>query len=424
KAVANIKNHGYSIGTYTSHIYITGENGVVTCLIAGNCEVTPADIEIAMSDITANGKEKDYRVEAQNIGVYGGLGMEVAVWGNSEGGQNDLRWYKGYMGNEGQWYADIDISNHKERGLYYADVYVIMHNGARMCVKSFQMNITSPMADVSIGAYDKASGTFELTASNIQCPSGVKKIEFPVWKEGDQAATVYWYTAKKQADGTYKAVANIKNHGYSIGTYTSHIYITGENGVVTCLIAGNCEVNSTLSDGLYTIMGNAGISVNQMSSYFRSLDVTYPSLALKKGGAASIEEFCQIVYEEAVSEGVKAEVVFAQIMLETGNLQFGNDVKIEQFNFGGLGATGNGNPGCSFPDVRTGIRANVQHLKCYASNEPLNNEKVDPRWGEWLRNKAPYVQWLSIPHNPYGTGWAADEKYGESILNIINRLYN
>ena len=169
-------------------------------------------------------------------------------------------------------------------------------------------------------------------------------------------------------------------------------------------------------------MGKASASIDQMVRYYNSIGVTYPTGDLGKGGAKTIEDFCKIVYEEAEAEGVKAEVVFSQIMLETGNLQFGNDVKIEQFNFGGLGATGGGNPGHSFPDVRTGIRANVQHLKCYACDDPLSNEKVDPRWGEWLRNKAPYVQWLGIPDNPYGVGWAGSKDYGVKIINIINKI--
>ena len=47
---------------------------------------------------------------------------------------------------------------------------------------------------------------------------------------------------------------------------------------------------------------------------------------MKKGGA-TLEEFCQIYYEEAEKEGIKAEVAFAQAMKETGWLQFKGDVK-------------------------------------------------------------------------------------------------
>ena len=172
----------------------------------------------------------------------------------------------------------------------------------------------------------------------------------------------------------------------------------------------------------YEIAGDSSVTVEQMVSYYKKSGKSYPQEALKAGGAATIEEFCQIYYEECEAEGVKAEVAFVQSMIETGFLQFGGSVKIEQFNFAGLGATGNGVSGNSFENVRIGIRAHVQHLKCYANTEPLKNECVDPRWGEWLRGKAPYVEWLSIPNNPNGTGWAGDADYAAKILKGIQDM--
>ena len=142
---------------------------------------------------------------------------------------------------------------------------------------------------------------------------------------------------------------------------------------------------------------------------------------LAKGGAANIEIYCTIFKQEAEAEGVCVEVAFAQAMLETGFLKFGGDVKPDQYNFAGIGATG-GVPGNEFSDVREGIRAQIQHLKCYASDAALNNPCVDPRWGSWLRNKAPYVQWLSKANNPYGIGWATDAGYAEKLLNMIKNL--
>ena len=172
----------------------------------------------------------------------------------------------------------------------------------------------------------------------------------------------------------------------------------------------------------YEIAGDSSVTVEQMVSYYKKSGKPYPAEALKAGGAATIEEFCQIYYEECETEGIKAEVAFIQSMIETGFLQFGGSVKIEQFNFAGLGATGNGVSGNSFENVRIGIRAHVQHLKCYANDEPLKNECVDPRWGEWLRGKAPYVEWLSIPNNPNGTGWAGDVDYAAKLLKGIQDM--
>lgn len=172
----------------------------------------------------------------------------------------------------------------------------------------------------------------------------------------------------------------------------------------------------------YEIAGDSSVTVEQMVNYYKKSGKPYPAEALKAGGAATIEEFCQIYYEECETEGIKAEVAFIQSMIETGFLQFGGSVKIEQFNFAGLGATGNGVSGNSFENVRIGIRAHVQHLKCYANDEPLKNECVDPRWGAWLRGKAPYVEWLSIPNNPNGTGWAGDADYAAKILKGIQDM--
>ena len=172
----------------------------------------------------------------------------------------------------------------------------------------------------------------------------------------------------------------------------------------------------------YEIAGDSSVTVEQMVNYYKKSGKPYPAEALKAGGAATIEEFCQIYYEECETEGIKAEVAFVQSMIETGFLQFGGSVKIEQFNFAGLGATGNGVSGNSFENVRMGIRAHVQHLKCYANTEPLKNECVDPRWGAWLRGKAPYVEWLSIPNNPNGTGWAGDADYAAKILKGIQDM--
>lgn len=172
----------------------------------------------------------------------------------------------------------------------------------------------------------------------------------------------------------------------------------------------------------YTIMGDTTVSLNEMTALFDSRNVEYPSLVLKQGGAETIEDFCRIVLEEADAEHVRGEVVFAQSMLETGWLQYGGDSHIEQFNFAGLGTTGNGAAGNSYHDVRTGIRAQVQHLKAYASSGELVKDCIDERFDLVTRETAPYVEWLGIQENPYGCGWAAAEEYGYRIRALIAEL--
>lgn len=179
----------------------------------------------------------------------------------------------------------------------------------------------------------------------------------------------------------------------------------------------NTDISASATEG-YTICGTSSATAEQMVAYYKSRGVTFPSDIYATRGAATIEEFAQIVYEEANAEGVKAEVVFAQVMKETGLIQFPNcDVSPEQCNFAGIGATGNGVKGNEFPDVRTGIRAQVQHLKAYGSTEPLVNECVDPRFNLVTRGNAIYVEWLGINENPNHAGWAGDPGYGFSLVN-------
>ena len=78
--------------------------------------------------------------------------------------------------------------------------------------------------------------------------------------------------------------------------------------------------------------------------------------------------------------------------------------------------------GNSFPDVRTGLRAQVQHLKAYASSEALNQECVDERFDYVTRETAPYVEWLGIQENPYGGGWAAGKDYGSKLRKILSSV--
>lgn len=93
-----------------------------------------------------------------------------------------------------------------------------------------------------------------------------------------------------------------------------------------------------------------------------------------------------------------------------------------QFNFSGLGTTGGGVQGNSYPDVRTGIRAQVQHLKAYASTEELSGNCVDSRFDMVKRGSAPYVEWLGIQENPNGGGWAAGAGYGEKLRKLLTDL--
>ena len=173
------------------------------------------------------------------------------------------------------------------------------------------------------------------------------------------------------------------------------------------------------------IMGVSFVNYDQMAGYYLSkvgMGV-YPSDIYKDQGACSIDEFCKTLISEASFEGVRPEVLFAQVMIETGWLRFGGNVSAGQCNFGGLGSTDSGVAGASFDsvgiglrDVRTGILAQVQHLKAYASTDPLRGDCVDPRFSMVKRGSAQYLTKLN------GKWAVPGEGYGEHIASIAREL--
>ena len=194
------------------------------------------------------------------------------------------------------------------------------------------------------------------------------------------------YTVKGLSNGTsYKFLVQAWN-GSSWSPFS-------ESDLVECTTLGT------------PIMGKSAATVSSMVSLFNSTGHTYPTIYASKG-AATINDFCQIVLEEANAEGVKAEILFAQAMYETGWLQFGGSVKAEQCNFGGIGAINTSAAGVVFDNVRIGLRAQTQHLKAYASTEPLNNACVDPRFNKVDRGIAPCLEDLdgrwAVPGVGYG----------------------
>jgi hypothetical protein len=74
--------------------------------------------------------------------------------------------------------------------------------------------------------------------------------------------------------------------------------------------------------------------------------------------------------------GIRWDIAFFQMILETGALRFGGDVRPAQNNFAGLGASGGGAHGESFADVSTGVKAHLQHLLMY-SGEHIDDPVAD-----------------------------------------------
>ena len=274
--------------------------------------------------------------------------------------------------------------------------------------------------NVNSGMYLTATGSSNGANVNQQSPSnGYNQKWIIAFDSSQNIKLVSGLNSKLVIDVSGGKISN----GSNIQLYTSNN--SAAQKWVFEYISKDVQVSLT------KIMGTSQTSVAQMVRYYKANASGYDTFkaryegkydgSLAKGGASTIERFAQIFYEEANAEGVKAEVAFTQCMKETGFLKYGGDVLPNQYNFAGIGATGAVH-GASFKDVRTGIRAQIQHLKAYASTSPLNNACVDPRFNLVTRNTAPYVEWLGIQENPNGYGWATAKNYGYDIVGMVKVL--
>ena len=149
-----------------------------------------------------------------------------------------------------------------------------------------------------------------------------------------------------------------------------------------------------------------------------------------------VKEFCQLYIDVAAKEGVRGDSLFAQSCLETGNFAFRGTVKPEQNNFAGLGTTDPLTPGASFADAATGILAQAQHAKAYATQAPLSFPCVDPRYGLLVKyGKAGTAQhWEELGGKWAVPGYdtkkykslkeadAVQDSYGYQIIKILDKI--
>lgn len=403
KYVANvsIEEHG-NAGAYNVHTYASYKNGSNQCLSGETLSIKDISVE-SVEIMNVNKVAGTFDVVVSNVTAIGGVEkVEIPVWSDTD--PSDIIWYAAEKQADGSYKVHVDVANHGCKFTnYQVHTYVRTGKGQLINVDADAVDLTTPGTVISASMSESYSKLM-IEASQVPGTSGqsLNGVSFAVWSQNNGQDDLQWYTGALIGD-KFVVDVPLENHK-DVGVYYIHVYASKVNGVNEFL--GEKSFDRPLT----SIMGISYISVEQLKGYYLE-HATFPSY-YEGTDANTLDMFCQMYIEECNAEGVKVEVAFCQAMLETGFLTFGGDVDITQHNFAGIGATGGGNPGCSFATVREGIRAQVQHLKAYASSDVLTQGCVDPRFAYVTRETAPYVEWLGIQENPYGVGWAASDDYG------------
>ena len=86
---------------------------------------------------------------------------------------------------------------------------------------------------ISIANNDTMAGRFDVVISNVKAPNGVRTVSVPVWSETGGQDDLVWYTANRQANGTYTVNVKASDHKNSTGLYNVHLYYVQNNGQLT-----------------------------------------------------------------------------------------------------------------------------------------------------------------------------------------------
>jgi hypothetical protein len=168
-----------------------------------------------------------------------------------------------------------------------------------------------------------------------------------------------------------------------------------------------------------SIRGTSQLSAKQLVAWF---DGRQPRPTGLYSATVPVETLARLFIDEAAAERVRGDVAFVQSVVETGWFRFGGPVAGWMNNFAGIGVTDRNPVPAVFPDARTGVRAQIQHLRAYADAgayacavPPLAFPCVDPRFNLVVpKGRAP--NW-----NDLGNGkWATSATYAASILSLYS----
>jgi len=185
----------------------------------------------------------------------------------------------------------------------------------------------------------------------------------------------YWLIKQREArerllrssEETGSVGVQITGGGSATRTLPAGSTVTTVAGPVTRVVA---------SGGLTPLTGVWGGNAEELSSYLLASNP-------RPGFSVPTLTLAQYYVRYAGEVGLRADVLWAQMLHETGFGAYRGSVSASQNNYAGIGATGGSTPGVTFPTAEDGVKAHVAHLVAYVfTNDRASwtNPAVDPRY--------------------------------------------
>ncbi|EFW08163.1 N-acetylmuramoyl-L-alanine amidase [Streptococcus anginosus 1_2_62CV] len=296
KTTVKVSDHKYSTGLYNVHLYYIQDNGKIVGVAGTQVIVSLARAKGNITIANNNPNTGTFDVIVSGVSSpYGVREVKLPTWSNVDG-QDDIIWYTATRQVNGTYKATVKASDHKRStGLYHIHLYYIQNNGKLVGIggTTTEVSIARPKGTLTIQNKDANKGTFEVIVSNVSNPDGVREVKLPTWSNVNGQDDIIWYTATRQANGTYKAFIKASDHKNSTGLYYIHLYYVQNNG--TLIGVGGTSTNVTISaenlkpTGKITIQNNNpktgtfDVVVSNVSSPYGVREVKLPTWSSVNG---------------------------------------------------------------------------------------------------------------------------------------------
>lgn len=185
---------------------------------------------------------------------------------------------------------------------------------------------------------------------------------------------------------------------------------------------GSCILLSGMAALPLAGAGSAGDPVDQLSILGETrisadgLVAAYEASGHEPRLTVPLEELARIFLEEGEALGVRADLAWAQSLVETGWFRYPDygQVHWTDNNFAGIGAYDGGYHGFAYPDARRGVRAQMQLLRQYADPAPIDSPLVRAP----ASKRGAVRTWWEM-----GNGnWATSPRYAGTVISVYARL--
>ncbi|BBD42689.1 GBS Bsp-like repeat-containing protein [Streptococcus anginosus] len=259
KVTVRAVDHKFSTGLYHIHLYYIQNNGKLVGVGGTTTELSFGRPQGKVTIANNNPETGTFDVLISNVSSpYGIREVKVPTW-SSIGGQDDIIWYTAKKQANGTYKVTVKATDHKKStGEYNIHVYYIQENNQLVGVTgtTTTVSIAHPKGTLTITNNNPDAGTFDVIVSGVSSPDGVREVKLPTWSNVDGQDDIIWYTAKKQADGTYKTTVKVSDHKYSTGLYNVHLYYIQDNGKIVGVAGTQVNVSLARAKGNLTIQNN------------------------------------------------------------------------------------------------------------------------------------------------------------------------